>query len=148
MGTVCEYSRGQNGVRKVITVSDTQTNTTSAKTIHLRQQSIPHLCTPAAIRRAAPKAHLRIICGHLRPEPYGRVHKVAADSTMESKSRTVLAAQRDEHPHQRAAVARKNRAPAATPKACRRSRAAGTAAGSRLASLAPRYPHRQLQHPR
>ena len=27
---------------------------------------------PAEIRRAAPKAHLREICGHLRPEPYRR----------------------------------------------------------------------------
>ena len=32
----------------------------------------PHLWKPAAIRRAAPQAHLRIICGHLRPEPYRR----------------------------------------------------------------------------
>ena len=32
----------------------------------------PHLWKPTVIRRAAPQAHLRVICGYLRPEPYGR----------------------------------------------------------------------------
>ena len=31
-----------------------------------------HLWKPAVIRRAAPQAHLRVICGYLSPEPYGR----------------------------------------------------------------------------
>ena len=44
---------------------------------------------PAEIRRAAPKAHLREICGHLRPEHYVRAHKAAPQLQLRPRKSTI-----------------------------------------------------------
>ena len=51
---------------------------TSSKNIHTQIHSFFICGKPAAIRRAASVSeHLRIICGNLRPEPYGRAQTPA-----------------------------------------------------------------------